>query len=237
MFKRIFLSLALIAGIGSLVTQFQNCAEGSFDVASMSIPVPEGDGDFKKKDVHVPIIKDKPISQFTPPLMDRQSVAAILENAFGPSWTREPANVQVRAQDFGKPCSIYEEYLTQINGRAVLGTGSEVCRLSSANYNVSLETLATTARSSYLLTACSYLAHSDTTLNYFMSKVGSESERNTYSDQVLTNAYELFFVGKPKPSVTIIDALRFLGVGQSDSKKAWSAIAFTLCSSGQWQVL
>lgn len=233
---------AILISVGILLTQFQNCApEGAFEAASIDLSAAEGVGGFEglEGDDHDFLeLQTKATSQFVPPMMDRQMIASLFENAFGPSWAAvDTSNVEARATEFSKDCSIYSEYLTSVSGKKVLGQDAEVCRLTSANFIVSLESVITPSRSSYLLRTCSDLSNHNTTLTYFMNKVGKTADRNAYSDDTLINAYSLFYVGKPEPSQTVIDSLRFIGVSQKDVKKAWSAIAFTLCASGHWQVL
>jgi|GEM_PF-1599991 hypothetical protein len=236
--KRRISLIVLLGGSVALMTQFQNCApDMAFDAASMNLDANAGLGDIQDLGVDSPTgeFQTKPISQFSAPLMDRQMVTAVLANAFGPSWSVESANIEIRQTDFGKTCSIYSEYLTNVSGKNVLGQESETCRFS--NLEEGVKSLSTPVRSAYLTTACSDLSENATTFNYFLSKVGTAASRNSFSDDSLENAYRLFYVAKPPPSQSVIDSMRFIGNSQSDPNKAWAAIAFSLCASGQWQVL
>lgn len=237
MFKRqIIFILVLLA---SLFSQFQNCApQGSFESASMSpasLVATEGDADPTEPETPV-VIKD-PISNFSTPFTDRDVTAGILEHAFGPSTkAADSANIELLGSYFGKSCSLMSEYYVMAGGSRTRGA-NEICRLASANFGVTTASNSTVTRSSNLIKACSDLSSNTITLNYFMTQLGSPSDLNAFTDASLTKAYQLFFVGKPEPSQTVLSALKIIATSQPDGNKAWSAIAYTLCSSGQWQVL
>ena len=234
-------AFSFFTGAFVTVTQFQNCApEGAFESASLNIQGITDLGNFddvEDNDHDTSKFTAKPITRFVVPMMDRQSTEAVLQNAFGPSWTAESSNIQTRGVEFGKGCSFYGEYNAKTNGTLALAAGAEACRANTPLQLLGTTATANPARSSYLMSACSELSNNSTTLNYFLNKVGSSTERAEYKNETMIKAYEAFYVGKAKPSQTLIDSLKIIGQSQSSSQKAWSAIAFTLCASGQWQVL
>lgn len=232
----------LIATLFSIIllTQFQNCApEGAFEAASIiEDPLhPNGKFEIPKE---TPVTPDpKPILSFSPPLMDRENVENILTNAFGPGFKAEPYNLELLGKEFGKNCSAYKEhYVKNAAGTRVAGAGSETCRYTSINFSVDSIGNSNASRSSYLMKSCSWLSQNTTSFNYFLSKVGTTASRNSFSDASLTSAYNLFFVGKPAPARNLLDSMKLIGMSQqSNPNKGWAAIAYTLCSSGLWQML
>mgnify|MGYP004144198821 FL=1 len=216
---------------------FQNCStEGAFESSSLS---KSSTTSFEHMygDHSIADLQEKPISTFNAPLMDRQMVVSILERAFGPRWFIEDSNIESQAPDFGYSCLPMVDAYTMINGRRVLANETEPCHWATDNFKLQSPPAAGVARASYLKNACSVLTDNSVTLDYFMSQLGSEEEVAQFSDASLLRAYQLFFVGKPDPSESLLDALRFISTNQPDTKKAWSAIAFSLCAPGQWQVL
>lgn len=241
MYKRSLRVTLVICSFLLLITQFQNCGpEGSFDVASRSMDSIAATDQFASFDDHTDeYVKPEPISSFSPPLADRQVVEGILTNAFGPSFRSvNSVALQNRGPDFGKNCSIYEEHYVSVNGSRRRASTAEACRAGSVNFIDTNATQGSTpSRSAYMMRACSALASNNTTLNYFINQLGSDAELENFETGAIIKAYSLFYVGKPAPSNSLISAIRFIGENQADPRKAWSAIAFTLCTSEQWQVL
>lgn len=231
---RVLIAFVAFWGLGAL---FQNCSQG-FETSPYEMM------STMEKQVEEHSIQTKKLSTtFDLQLSDRNYVAGVLEDVFGPSAkTKLTEMVYSKPDEFGGPCSEYAHYKYK-RGTAYLDKDPNlVC-----NINRSIKPLVAPAqavRQGWLIQACAALVGTsgDTTseLNYALGKIkygSSDSNLPEPNDANLLSLHKLFYRERPLPPRSVLDALRVLFQEERPTKEEWRSAIYSYCISSQWQVL
>jgi hypothetical protein len=237
---KLFLTGSLLSACVLVTGLFQNCADPSHIVSINE----SSEGDLNQDHWDKADVK----TSYTPNLADRFYIMSILKDVFGPSAETVDASTSTGSQlynrlnDFGTPCSFYEDYRILNNGRLVRAHNDRPCIYGERSdwINANIISTATVSRQGYMINTCTAMVENATTLKAALTKINGA----TYSGaapamtrQKLATLYANFYRGRPEPSVGIVDSLQLIFQYQTDPVKAWKAAIYSICVSSEWQVL
>lgn len=166
---------------------------------------------------------------------DREHVASVLTNVFGPTAARAISeNITRKPALFGGPCDVQAE---SVQPDPACGT---------ADIGAAIVPSVTTAREGLRTQTCDRIVQEDAAIRYAAAQVRdlpdgdfSVTEMPTIAD--IKAAYELFMPGRPLPDDIAAELKNGVVEGAKNSggstTESWRFLFLTLCISPQWQIL
>lgn len=232
-----FLTLILI----TVVLSFQNCAKPIKDFALQKDQSSSNKFDVPPTEHPLPIKTIKTDYQLQ--LADRNYVAGVLSDAFGPSAKAIiQTNILLRPEELGGPCSEYSHVMVKSGASFVTQDPSLSCTEEGTTKLITPPPQA--VRQGWMLQVCSELvgkgATVPDTLNYVINKIQTGKSSLALPAPSITNLsslHKLFYRERPLPSASVLDSMKLMFAPEVPSLDNWRTAIFSYCVSSHWQVL
>lgn len=171
-------------------------------------------------------------------LQSRRLLTSTFNSVFGPGAVAlGGGNIDSDRGTFGDPCSIYEEYLVEIDGVRRLEDRTKTCPKGNVanGLTATMYPNPTVVRQAKIRNLCLAAVSNANRLAFVLAKVASGIPQPT--EQNILKAFGLFYRLRPSPQPALIDSLRAMTPGTITSKNEWAPIVFTICVSPGWQIL
>ncbi len=226
----------------ALFLSYQNCSEGfnavdsvtlSSELGVMAISVTE----------HPMEVKEVKTS-FELQLADRNYVAGILTDLFGPSSVSAiTTNISLKPAELGGPCSEYSHYKVKVNAVYQNKDPALVCNQDNTTKRMVAPPQA--VRQGWIIQTCAALVGKDSTptpatLSYALDKIqpgATLSKPPAVTNENLTRLHQLFYRARPLPPQSVFDAAKLMFSESSPTIEQWKTAIYGYCISSHWQVL
>lgn len=222
------ISFYAIVGVAILLG-FQNCAPSNVDVMNVSV-------------TEHPIEEKTVTTGFTLQLSERNYVAGVLADAFGPAGAATVRQyVLLKHDDLGGPCSMYAYYKKKVGTAYQDKDPGKVC--DEENTTKQILPPPNAVRQGWMIQACSDLTGKDTnpqSLEYIFGKIqtgATLANPPALTDENLMHLHKLFYRERPLPPETALDALKMFFSEGGASIANWKMAINSYCISSHWQVL
>ena len=230
----LFFSILVCSAI--TVVLFQNCGAPMHGMAVQSSEMDHSDQNHWESKVQE--------TSYSPNLVDRFYIMAVFKDVFGPSAVNVDNSstgsaIYTRLNEFGTPCTAYEDYRILNGQNRVRARADRDCVYGDRTdfLNANIISTATASREGYLINACTSLVENTTTLNHAIRKITGRMNYPAAERETLKKLYAHFYRGRPEPAPGIVDSLEMIFQYEANLTKAWKAAIYSVCASGQWQVL
>lgn len=232
-----FLTLILLATL----LNFQNCAKpmkeytlyGDF-ASNKPFEVPPTEHPLPLKTIK---------TDYQLQLSDRNYVAGILADVFGPSAkTILQNNILLRREEMGGPCSEYAHVMVKSGSNFVNQEASLVCNEDGTTKM--MVPPPQSVRQGWISQTCAELVGKGATvpdsLNFALNKIQAGRSALALpapSDGNFLVLHRLFYRERPVPPSAVFESLRVMFDPEVPTLENWRTAIFSYCISSQWQVL
>lgn len=244
-------TLVPLVGV-SLVTA-QNCG-GEFEISQEASLSSVSDFDSHPGFAE----KNASSASFEQPLADRRYLLSVLTGVFGEEAESIDAlaeggpilepTIAGRPEDFGGPCSLYEDYRVSSGGRRVPASALEACTSDEGPTALGAPSSPkpTVPRQAALAKTCNALVSDNTAVAFALGRIGgyqgpgpTGSAVPAVNRQNMARLFSLFYRLHPEPDDATLDALLELagGAGAPATAGSWKGALYQVCASPYWQAL
>lgn len=234
--NKVTLFFSILLCCATTVVLFQNCGAPMHGMAVQSSDMNHSDQNHWETRVEE--------TTYSPNLVDRFYIMSLFKDVFGPNAVTVDSSstgsaIYTRLNEFGTPCTAYEDYRILNGQNRVRARTDRTCVYGDRSdyLNANIIPTATASREGYLVNICTSLVENTTTLNYALKKISGLTTVPPVNRDRLTKLYAHFYRGRPEPAPGIVDSLEMIFQYEANLTKAWKAAIYSVCASGQWQVL
>jgi len=224
------------------VAGLQSCAPGGFKTIPQKLNLSSNMDVLNVNVTEHPVEQKTLTTSFTLQLSERNYIAGILTDAFGPSGkVTIRNNVLLKQDDFGGPCSIYAHYMRKSGANFIDKDPAMVC--DEENSTKQLIPPPNAVRQGWMIQTCSDLTGRDSnppSLEYIFGKIQSGATLANppeASDINLIQLHKLFYRERPLPPKAVLDAVKMFFSPGGATVENWKTTINSYCISSQWQVI